>query len=114
MSLQPPPADLVTVDTKTQRSRRGFAAMDPDLQREIARRGGIAVHRSGHAHRFTPSEAREAGRKGGDSVSRDSEHMARIGSRGGRSSGARKRRQTAAPQTSARGATTDTGASAFS
>lgn len=43
---------------------RGFAAMDPDLRREIARRGGRAAHRAGTAHEFTAEEAREAGRKG--------------------------------------------------
>ena len=73
------------LEAKSTRSRRGFAAMDQALQREIASRGGLAVHRSGRAHRFTSGEAQEAGRKGGQAVSRDSEHMARIGSRGGRS-----------------------------
>lgn len=48
-------------------SGRGFASMDRILQREIASRGGKAAHRSGNAHRFTPEEAREAGRKGGQS-----------------------------------------------
>lgn len=42
-------------------SRRGFASMDPTLQREIAREGGRAAHRSGNAHEFTPEEARRAG-----------------------------------------------------
>jgi uncharacterized protein len=45
------------------RGRRGFAAMDPQRQREIASLGGRAVHRSGNAHRFTTEEARAAGRK---------------------------------------------------
>jgi len=47
------------------RSRRGFAAMDPNQQREIAAKGGRAAHEKGTAHQFTPEEAREAGRKGG-------------------------------------------------
>ena len=47
------------------KSGRGFAAMDPDRQREIASEGGKAAHESGHAHEFTSEEAREAGRKGG-------------------------------------------------
>lgn len=34
-------------------------------------------------HQFTRDEAAEAGRKGGQSVSRDREHMARIGRKGG-------------------------------
>ena len=45
------------------RSRRGFAAMDPQRQREIASLGGRAAHQSGHAHEFTVEEARAAGRK---------------------------------------------------
>lgn len=62
---------------------KGFASMDPARQREIARRGGKAAHASGHAHRFTSDEAREAGRKGGRSVSQNRAHMAEIGRRGG-------------------------------
>jgi len=46
-------------------SRRGFASMDPEKQRDIASRGGKAAHEKGTAHEFTPDEAREAGRKGG-------------------------------------------------
>ena len=63
--------------------RRGFAALDREKQREIARKGGRAAHQKGTAHEFTPGEAREAGRKGGVSVSRDREHMSRIGRVGG-------------------------------
>jgi general stress protein YciG len=47
-------------------SKRGFASMDPEKQREIASRGGRAAHAKGTAHRFTPEEARVAGRKGGE------------------------------------------------
>ena len=57
------------------RSRRGFAAMDPEAQREISRRGGAASHESGRGHEFSPEEAREAGRRGGE---------ARWGNRGSR------------------------------
>lgn len=46
-------------------SRRGFASMDPERQRQIASRGGKAAHASGNAHQFNADEAREAGRKGG-------------------------------------------------
>lgn len=46
-------------------SNRGFAAMDPARQREIAREGGRAAHNQGVAHQWTSEEAREAGRKGG-------------------------------------------------
>lgn len=47
------------------KSKRGFAAMDPQRQRDIASEGGRAAHEQGKAHKFTPEEAREAGRKGG-------------------------------------------------
>ncbi len=67
-------------------SRRGFASMDQEKQRAIAREGGRAAHVSGHAHEFTPEEAREAGRKGGETVSRDRQHMAEIGRKGGEGS----------------------------
>ena len=46
-----------------RRSLRGFAAMDPQRQREIASLGGRAAHQSGHAHEFSSEEARAAGRK---------------------------------------------------
>jgi uncharacterized protein len=49
--------------TGQRRSLRGFAAMDPQRQREIASLGGRAAHQSGHAHEFTSEEARAAGRK---------------------------------------------------
>lgn len=51
-------------DRRTPRPR-GFAAMDPQLQRSIASAGGRAAHVHGTAHEFTPDEARAAGRKGG-------------------------------------------------
>lgn len=62
---------MATQDTSPQkqeasaprRSLRGFAAMDPRRQREIASLGGRAAHQSGHAHEFTTEEARAAGRK---------------------------------------------------
>ena len=44
---------------------KGFAAMDPEKQREIARKGGKAAHEKGVAHKFTSEEARAAGSKGG-------------------------------------------------
>lgn len=68
-----------------KRSARGFAAMDTQKQREIASKGGKAAHAKGTAHEFTSEEAREAGRKGGESVSRDRSHMALIGREGGKS-----------------------------
>jgi len=49
------------------KSIRGFAAMDQDKQRDIARKGGRAAHEQGVAHEWSSSEAREAGKKGGKS-----------------------------------------------
>ena len=67
-------------------SNRGFASMDEDKQKEIASKGGKAAHEKGTAHEFTSEEAREAGRKGGETVSKDREHMAEIGREGGKQS----------------------------
>jgi uncharacterized protein len=77
------------------KSRRGFASMDPEKQREIARKGGQAAHSKGTAHEFTSEEAREAGRKGGEAVSVNRAHMAEIGRKGGeaRSLKSAKRRE---------------------
>jgi general stress protein YciG len=60
--------------------------MDREKQREIASKGGHAAHEKGTAHEFTPDEARVAGRKGGETVSRDRAHMAAIGREGGQNS----------------------------
>jgi general stress protein YciG len=38
--------------------------MNPDKQREIARKGGKAAHAKGTAHEWSREQAREAGRKG--------------------------------------------------
>ena len=48
-----------------RKERRGFASMSPEKQREIASKGGRAAHEKGTAHEWTPDEARQAGRKGG-------------------------------------------------
>ena len=64
MALQDTPAQGNSSGSATQRrSLRGFAAMDPQRQREIASLGGRAAHQSGHAHEFSSEEARAAGRK---------------------------------------------------
>ena len=65
--------------------KKGFACMDPERVREIARLGGQAAHLMGVGHEFTPEEATEAGRKGGKVTSQNREHMAEIGRKGGRS-----------------------------
>ncbi len=77
----------------TGSSHRGFAAMDPAKQREIASKGGKAAHAKGTAHEFSSDEARAAGKKGGEAVSRDREHMARIGREGGQARAGRARQQ---------------------
>jgi general stress protein YciG len=76
-----------------EKSRRGFAGMDPQKQREIASKGGKAAHAKGTAHEFTPDEAREAGRKGGQAAhERGTAHQftpeeaREAGRKGGRSS----------------------------
>lgn len=61
----------------------GFHKMDKDAQKSIASRGGIAAHKKGTAHEFDSNEARAAGKKGGDKVSSNREHMAAIGRKGG-------------------------------
>jgi general stress protein YciG len=50
---------------ETRVSRRGFASMDPAYRKEVSRRGGKKAQNLGVGHRFTPDEARLAGRKGG-------------------------------------------------
>lgn len=75
--------DLVTVDppldgvTQWQRRElrrshmaarsRGFGTLPAEQRTELARKGGLAAHRSGHAHEWTSEQARVAGRKGGKS-----------------------------------------------
>jgi general stress protein YciG len=71
----------------TSTTRRGFASIAPDKQKEIASKGGKAAHAQGRAHEFTSEEARQAGRKGGETVSRDRAHMSEIGRRGGHARG---------------------------
>lgn len=44
--------------------RRGFASMDVEKRREIARRGGKAAHQLGRAHTWDSESARAAGRRG--------------------------------------------------
>lgn len=50
-------------------SNRGFAAMDPEKQREIASKGGRSQGRQNNPGNFANDreKARTAGRKGGES-----------------------------------------------
>lgn len=50
-----------------ENSQRGFAGMDPEEQKRIASEGGKASHEKGTGHEWDSEEAREAGRKGGES-----------------------------------------------
>ena len=52
-------------DNPSTRSRRGFAAMDPDRRREIARRGGASVPSEKRSFAQDRDLAAAAGRKGG-------------------------------------------------
>lgn len=58
-------SDNSSPSEKPKKKRRGFAAMSPEKQKEIASKGGKSAHAKGTAHQFTPEEAREAGTKGG-------------------------------------------------
>jgi general stress protein YciG len=65
-------AEMNDQNQGTRKSVRGFAAMDAEKQREIARKGGRAAHEQGVAHEWSSQEAREAGKKGGQSRGRRS------------------------------------------
>jgi len=80
--------------------KRGFAALSPEKQRAIARKGGQAAHGKGTAHEFSPEEARRAGHLGGKAVSKDRAHMAAIGRKGGLHSVQRASSVRAAKQSS--------------
>lgn len=57
--------------------------MNPELQKEIASKGGKSAHAAGTAHEFDSEEGRIAGTKGGITTSRKPGHMAEIGRKGG-------------------------------
>jgi general stress protein YciG len=81
--------------------------MDTGKQKEIASKGGRAAHAKGTAHEFDSNEAREAGRKGGMAVSRNREHMAMIGRRGGEARGHARTRNAAQTNSQAVGGNTE-------
>ena len=64
-------------------SKRGFASMDPERQREIARKGGASVPSEKRSFSQDRTLAAEAGRKGGEA------------SHGGRKRGASSRSEGA-------------------
>jgi general stress protein YciG len=80
-----------TVDTPPP--LRGFAAMNPERRREIARKGGESVPKEKRSFSRNPDLAAEAGRKGGQNVapedrsfSRNHALAARAGRKGGETS----------------------------
>jgi ribosome-binding protein aMBF1 (putative translation factor) len=73
------PKDISAVDRAIEKTPRGFARLSRKRRQEIASLGGQAAHAKGTAHKFTPEEGRQAGKKGGRSVSANIPHMMRIG-----------------------------------
>jgi general stress protein YciG len=71
----------------TPKQQKGFAVMTPEKVRSIASLGGRKAHQLNKAHKFTSDEAREAGRKGGEIISKNRDHMAAIGRIGGKHRG---------------------------
>lgn len=79
--------------TDVKKSKRGFAGMDADKVRQIARLGGLSVPNDKRSFSQNPELAAQAGRKGGRSVdpadrsfSRDHALAARAGTKGGHAS----------------------------
>jgi len=88
---------------ETKKSNRGFASMDPEKQRLIARKGGQSVPDEKRSFSQNPELAASAGRKGGQTVdpskrsfSRDHTLASEAGRKGGHAShSAAKPRPTA-------------------
>ena len=55
-------------DVAAKKPKRGFASMDPEKQRAIARKGGESVPREKRSFSQNAELAAQAGRKGGKSV----------------------------------------------
>jgi general stress protein YciG len=75
---------------KSKKSKRGFASMDPEKQRAIARKGGQSVPAELRSFSQNSELAAAAGRKGGQSVdpknrtfSKDPILASNAGSKGG-------------------------------
>lgn len=83
-------SDNKSSSQQSDTSKRGFASMDPEQQREIAAEGGRAAHEKGTAHEFTSEEARRAGsmshKNDGRSSQSTSGGSSQSGSGGSRSS----------------------------
>jgi general stress protein YciG len=75
--------EIASYFERQAKGSRGFGSMSPLRQRQLASSGGMTAHQNHRAHSFTSEEAQRAGKLGGISVSRDRQHMAQIGRRGG-------------------------------
>lgn len=80
-------------EVQVKKSNRGFASMDPEKQRAIARKGGQSVPDDKRSFSQNPELAARAGRKGGQSVnpskrsfSRDHTLASEAGRKGGHAS----------------------------
>jgi uncharacterized protein len=80
-------------EVTVKKSNRGFASMDPEKQRAIARKGGQSVPDDKRSFSQNPELAARAGRKGGQSVnpakrsfSRDHTLASEAGRKGGHAS----------------------------
>jgi len=96
---------MTEVTQPVKKSNRGFASMDPEKQRAIARKGGKSVPDEKRSFSQNPDLAARAGRKGGQSVnpakrsfSRDHMLASEAGRKGGHAShgGGQKRTQVPA------------------
>jgi general stress protein YciG len=67
----------MTTMPETKKSNRGFASMDPEKQRQIARKGGQSVPNEKRSFSQNPELAAKAGRKGGQSVNPDKRSFSR-------------------------------------
>jgi len=75
--------EIASAGGKASHQRGRAHEFSADEARAAGRKGGQIAHRRGSAHEFSAEEARAAGRKGGAAVSRDRDHMAHIGRKGG-------------------------------
>jgi uncharacterized protein len=87
----------MTTERLSPRTRRGFAVMDEEKQREIARKGGANVPNDKRSFARNRALASEAGRKGGQSVaaqhrsfSQDRRLATEAGRKGGRATQSRR------------------------
>lgn len=58
----------MSTETLITKQRRGFAAMDPDRRREVARKGGASVPNDKRSFSRDPALAARAGKVGGSAT----------------------------------------------